>query len=125
MTRFDYARMRHTADRLLDRFQQGEVVLARTMPGEPDPERPWVEVPPVEQTEVLRAVVSGAQEYADGQTVLETDLRIVAAVPALDWRPGNDAVLSLTIDERPLTIVRARGIPEAGTATAVEFIARG
>lgn len=120
-----YGRMADVADRLLGRFQQGEVVLTRSMPGEPDPDRPWQPVEPVEQSESLQAVVSGAQEYADGQTVLETDLRIVAAVPAIDWRPGGGAVLSVSIDGREMAVVRARGIPEAGTAAAIELIVRG
>jgi hypothetical protein len=102
---------------------QGSVVLIRTTPGTPDPEEPWVAVVPTTETETLRAVVSGAAKFADGVTILATDLRIVAAVPVMDWRMGSD-VLSLTIDGRPATIVRARGIPAAGTPAAIEFIAR-
>jgi hypothetical protein len=102
---------------------QGTVVLVRTTPGTPDPAQPWLAVSPTVVTETLRAAVSGAAKYADGVTILATDLRIVAAVPTMDWRMGSD-VLSLTIDGRQATIIQARGIPEAGTPAAIEFIAR-
>ena len=109
---------------------QGTVVLIRTTPGTPNPSEPWVPVTPTTQSETLRAAVSGAlpsgqqaQEFADGVTILSTDVKVIAAIPAMEWRMGA-GVLSLTIDGRPATIVRARGIPEAGTAAAVEYIAR-
>lgn len=106
---------------------QGTVVLTRRTPGSNFPARPWMPVYPDEESETLRAAVSGAQGYADGVTVLATDLRIIAAVPSLNWRPGgeDEGVLSLSVDGRQVTIIRVRGIPEAGEPAAVEFIARG
>ena len=109
---------------------QGSVALVRTTPGTRNPDQSWLPVVPTVESETLRAVVSGAlpsgqqaQEYGDGVTVLSTDLKVLAAAPAMGWRLG-EGVLSLTIDGRPATIIRVRGIPEAGTAAAVEFIAR-
>lgn len=104
---------------------QGVVMLTRKTAGVVDPEQPWVAVAPTTTTEQLKAAVSGVgAKYVDGVTVLATDLRIVAAVPAMEWRMASGDVLAMTIDGRPATIVRVRGIPEAGTPAAIEFIAR-
>jgi len=105
---------------------QGNVILTRITPGSQVPGMTWVASDPVSALETLRAAVSGASEYADGVTVLATDLRIVAAVPALNWAMGGDdgGILSLSIDGKPVTIIRVRGLPAAGTATAIEIIAR-
>lgn len=104
------------------------IVLTRTTPGVVDPNQDWEPVAPTTVSEQLLASASGAQAYADGDTVLKTDLRIVSAVPVMNWRPpvaGEAARLSLTMDGRPVTIVRVKGIPPSGVPTAVEFIARG
>lgn len=112
---------------------QGEIVLIRSTPGTVDEGAPWEPVEPTTEQETLRAAASGAlpsgsqaEEYGDGVTILSTDIKVIAAVPAMDWRMTGDdgSVLSMTIDGRPMTIVRVRGIPEAGTTAAVEFIAR-
>lgn len=108
---------------------QVTIVLTRTTPGAADPDRDWEEVPPAAVvSEQLLAAASGAEEYADGDTVLATDRRIVSAVPAMNWRPpesGESARLSLTLDGKPVTIIRIRGIPPVGTPAAIELIARG
>lgn len=108
---------------------QVTIELTRTVPGVVAPDRDWEAVPPASiETEQLLAAASGADEYADGTTVLKTDLRIVSAVPTIDWRmpvAGESARLSLTLDGRPVEIVRVRGMPPVGVPVAVEFIARG
>lgn len=106
---------------------QVTAVLVRTTPGAVDPEHPEVEVPPNEQKETLRAVASGPVKYADGVTILATDYKIVAAIPALDWRmpeAPSRASLHLELDGRKVSIVSVRGIPAIGAPAAVEFIAR-
>lgn len=103
---------------------QGVVVLSRTTQGVPDANQPWLPVTPTVATETLLAAVSGAEKYADGVTILDTDLKIIAAIPALDWRMATGVVLGLTIDGRAVTILRVRVIPDAGTPAAVEFLAR-
>ena len=103
---------------------QGVVVLSRTTQGSPDVDQPWLPVTPTIATETLLAAVSGAEKYADGVTILDTDLKIIAAIPALDWRMATGVVLGLTIDGRAVTILRVRVIPDAGTPAAVEFLAR-
>lgn len=108
---------------------QVTIELTRTVPGVVDPDRDWEAVPPTSvETEQLLAAASGADEYADGTTVLKTDLRIVSAVPTINWRmpvEGEAARLSLTLDGRPVEIIRVRGMPPVGVPVAVEFIARG
>lgn len=105
---------------------QGNVTLTRTAPGVADQSQPWVPVEPITTTETLRAAVFGAQEYADGVTVLETDLRVIAAVPSMPWRmnAGDGATMTINVDGRDIAVVRARGIPDAGIQAAVEFIIR-
>lgn len=112
---------------------QGEIVLIRTKPGAVDENEPWKPVEPTVAQETLSAAASGALpsgqqsvEYGDGVTILSTDIKVIAAVPVLDWRmtSADGSVLSMTIDGRPMTVVRVRGVPEAGTTSAVEFIVR-
>lgn len=110
-------------------FGQGVVVLTRTSVFI-DPDHDWEESGErtTSESETLSAAVSGAEEYADGDTILATDRRVVAAVPVMNWRPpesGESARLSLTLDGKPVTIVRIRGIPPVGTPAAIELIARG
>ncbi|MGA0540724.1 hypothetical protein [Neotabrizicola sp. VNH66] len=113
---------------------QGVVELIRTIPGTQNASDPWIADRPDVILETLRAAVTGAEKYADGQMILQSDLRITAAVPAMEWRMGEDmapdlmhpgAVLAVRIDGRPLQVIRTRGIPAAGTPAAIEIIARG
>ena len=112
---------------------QGEIILTRSVPGTPDPAQPWLPVTPSVISETLSAAAFGALpsgdqavEFGDGVTILSTDIKVISAIPAMDWRMTGDdgAVLSIAIDGRPMTVVRARGIPEAGLVCAVEFIVR-
>lgn len=107
---------------------QVTAVLVRTTPGAVDPAHPEVEVPPTVKKETLLAAASGPVKYADGVTILSTDYKVVAAIPALDWRmplAPSRVSLHLELDGRKVSIVSVRGIPAIGTPAAVEFIARG
>lgn len=107
---------------------QGDIWLHRSLPGIPDPETPWVELQPTVLREQLHGAISGAEKYADGKTILATDLRLVAAVPSLvDWRfpvGGDSAALQVTVDGRSYTVVSVTTIPSAGTPAAVAFFLR-
>lgn len=107
-----------------DVFGQGTVVLSRQSPGVADPLQPWIVVVPAIISETLKAAVSGAGKYADGVTVLSTDFRIVAAVPKLDWRMATDTTLTISVDGSILQILQTKGIPAAGTPSAIEIMAR-
>ncbi len=107
---------------------QVTVILVRTIPGAVDPSAPEIEVAPTVVRETLRAAVSGAGKYADGVTILSSDFRIVAAIPAMNWLwpvSPSRAVLSLELDGQAYQVVSVKGIPAIGIPAAVEFIARG
>lgn len=106
---------------------QGTVILTRTVPGDPDPAAPWIEVAPITTSETLKAAVSGVgQAMIDGETILAGDLKVICAVPAMNWSMGGEdgGILTLTIDGRAATIIKVQGLPEAGTPAAVRFIVR-
>jgi len=103
---------------------QGVVVLARTTSGVPTPETPWLAVAPVVLTETLKAAVSGAGKYADGVTILATDLRVVAAIPVIDWRMNSDVTMTISVDGKTLQVLQTKGLPAAGTPSAIEIMAR-
>lgn len=107
-------------------FGQGSVVLTYQALGQPDPSRPWEPVVnPDPEIQELRAAVTSAKKYADGQTILATDVRLVAAVPRINWRLAAGVTIKVEIDGRPpLTVIRSRGLPDAGTPAAIELIAR-
>lgn len=108
---------------------QVTAVLVRVTPGAVDPARPECEVASDVQRETLRAAVSGPGKYADGVTILTTDIKVVCAVPErIDWRlpeAPSRVALYLELDSRRVTIISVKGIPAIGTPAAVEFIARG
>lgn len=122
MPGFDYARMQATASRLLSRFAQGAVTLTRTIPGEPDPETPWIPGEPTVTTYTLDATVRGvAKEFIDGTTILATDLEVTAAALGTDPGPGD----TLAIDGQTVTIIKQMRVPAAGTLVCWKWIVRG
>lgn len=122
MSGFDYSRMAGTATRLMERFQQGAVVLTRAETEEPDPATPWEPGAATETTFALKATVKGvSDQYVDGTTILATDLEVTCAVFGAAPLPSD----KLTIDGRPVTVVRVMTVPAAGTPVAHKFIVRG
>lgn len=122
MPGFDYGRMQATAGRLLDRFAQGAVTLTRTVPGEPDPETPWVPGTPVTTTYTLDATAKGvSKEFIDGTAIVATDIEVTAAVFGADPAMTD----TLAIDGNAVTLLRIMPLPAAGTVVAWKFVVRG
>ncbi|RLC26969.1 MAG: hypothetical protein DRH37_11295 [Deltaproteobacteria bacterium] len=114
-----YERLQSTATGLLTKFNQGSVAALRTtsLPG-PNPYDP-----PVVTTEIitLKAAVSGvSKEYVDGNRVLSTDLQMIVEVDDHSFLPGD----IISIDGKPVTMVRHIKIPAAGITVANKFIVR-
>lgn len=122
MTPFNYDRMRATAGRLLDRFAQGTVTLTREVPGVGDPDQPWLPVEPTELSEPLVGAVRGVSaQYVDGVTILATDLQVTCKPPALGIQLGD----KVTIDGKPVIVLRIMAKPAAGLPAAYTLIVRG
>ena len=118
----DYGRMQGVASRLMARFRQGSVTLTRVTPGTPDPATPWIPGAPVTATYELDATVAPIEDkFVDGTTILATDRIVTAAAFATEPAPGDE----ITIDGKPVVIVRQMRIPAAGTVVAWKWIVRG
>lgn len=115
----DYDRIRASARRMLAKAKQGQVILTRETitPGE----NRWDDPTISKEDEDLVAVVSGiAAEFVDGSTVLASDRQVLCAPPAMGIRPGD----ILTIDGKPVTLIRQVPIPAAGEPAALRVIVR-
>ena len=122
MTPFNYDRMRATAGRLLDRFAQGTIILTRETPGAVDENEPWLPVNPTEASEPLICAVRGvSSQYVDGVTVLATDLQVTCKPPAMGILLGD----KVTIDGKPVIVLRIMAKPAAGLPAAYTLIVRG
>jgi hypothetical protein len=120
MAGFDYGRMQATATRLLDRFNQGNIVLTKTVTA-PGPNE-WTPGTQTETSYRLKATAKGVSaEYIDGTTIVATDLEITAA--AFGAEP--DMADTLTIDGKAVQVLRIIRLPAAGTLVAWKLIARG
>lgn len=120
MAQFDYAKMQATASRLLTRFNQGAIVLTKTFtaPGS-DPWTPGASTP---TPYTLQATAKGvSEEFVDGTLIVSTDLEITAAAFGADPDPAD----VLTIDGKPVTVLKIMRIPAAGVLVCWKFIARG
>ena len=122
MAGFDYARMQATATRLLERFNQGEIIL--TKPGSTTPPaQPWeppIVVAPASFT--LKATAKGvSKEFSNGTTILATDIEITAAEFGAEPDPAD----GLTVDSKAVTVLKIIRLPAAGTLVAWKFIVRG
>lgn len=120
-TRFDYAKMGATASRLLARFAQGDVKLTR--PGTTTPgANPWD--PPVvapAQTWTLKATAKGVSEhYVGTDGIVGTDTEVTIA--PFGQEIGASDVLS--IDGKPVTVVKVMRIPRAGTVIVWKVVCR-
>ena len=116
-----YDRMRGRADSLLAKYAQGTVVVHVITPGIPDPAQPWVAVPPSKTPAALDAVVREVpKSLVDGTTVIVGDLLVTFAVPSVNISVGDQIV----IDGKSLGVVQVMPIPPAGTAVAMQVVAR-
>lgn len=127
-----YSEMADMAQELLATTAQGGlgqegVVLKRTIPATPNPEEPWVRPEDTVQQESLKAAASGSFGFAGSSSsmILETDTRIIAAVPSvIDWRTAQPSQLSILVGGRWLAVIHTETIPATGTPVAVAFFAR-
>jgi hypothetical protein len=117
-----YDDMAAVADEVMAEFQQGTVVLRRTVLGASDPLTPWIPGTPTPTDYPLKAAVKGvSQQYVDGTTVLSSDEQVTCSVPAVTPDMSTD---SLLIDGVAVTVVKNFAIPAAGTPVAYRFIVR-
>jgi hypothetical protein len=119
MAAFDYSRMQATATRLLDRFQQGTVLLRRiTLSAGPNA---WTPGGSSSEEWPLKATVRRvSQKYVDGVTILATDNQITFSVP--DVTPLLTDRLVIDGDEQVMKDLRP--IPAAGVVVAyMAFVA--
>lgn len=127
MPGFDYGKMQATASRLLDRFAQGAVQLTRMVPGEPDPETPWIPAEPTVTTYDLDATVAAVTvdqanaKYIDGTTITTADLVVTCAVPEVTPEMTD----TLSIDSAVRTIKKIVQLPAAGTPVAFKLFVQG
>jgi len=117
-----YDEMADAATELLTEFAQGVIAITHIVPGTPDPDAPWVPVPPTTQTATLAATVKGvSKQFIDGESVLASDLEVLFAVPAF----APEIADVVTIDGRPVMPVRLIQVPAAGPPVAYKLIVRG
>ncbi|OYY40455.1 MAG: hypothetical protein B7Y08_18495 [Rhodospirillales bacterium 24-66-33] len=117
-------RHRASAARIIAKWKTGEVVLIRTHPGAPDPDRPWIPgTPTTTDVYVLDARVDGvAADLVDGSTILATDLVVIASPKARDTVSGAVVDIvptitdTLTLDGQTKVIKRVQPYPAAGPA---------
>jgi hypothetical protein len=120
MAGFDYGRMQSTATRLLDRFNQGNIVLTKVVTA-PGPNE-WTPGESTPAPHTLKATAKGVSaEYIDGTTIVATDLEITAAAFAAE----PDMADTLTIDGKAVQVLRIIRLPAAGTLVAWKILVRG
>lgn len=104
---------------------QGQIVLSHSVPGTPNPAKPWEPVEPTVTTETLKGAARGVDARlvgteVGGTVVLASDKQVTCAPPAIDYAAGD----TLTIDGVPMHIIAVQKLPAAGTTVAVKFIVR-
>jgi len=109
-----------------DGLGQGKLELVRETPGVPDPNKPFLPVPPKLETHPMQGAVFGVSSYiigteVGGTIIVGSDLEATCAVPEVMPRFGD----TLRIDGRPVKVLRCEPIPAAGTPSAVSLILRG
>lgn len=116
MAGFDYNKMKATADRLINRFNQGtiEYELVTSVP----PVNPWDEPTETITRSKIDGVAGGvSQEFVDGVAILSTDLEVISSSPI----PVGGRII---IDGVPHITIRHDKIPAAGVTVAHRYIVR-
>lgn len=105
---------------------QGSIQLVRYLSA-PAPANPWdPPAPPTRQITVLSGVARGVGKelvgtpVENGGQIVATDLQVIVA----PWGGAYQPTDVLEIDGEPVTILRVRNIPEAGTVCAIRFVVR-
>lgn len=107
-----------------DQLGQTGIELIREVAGEVDQDQPWLEVTPTRQEVVLLGGARGVDELADGTTILQSDILVVAAIPPISWKLEDGVTLRVRINGVIHTVVQANTKPRAGTPVAIELIVR-
>ena len=108
--------MKATADRLLNRFAQGDVRII-TLVSTP-PANSWDDPTVTETRTVVDAVVRGvSKEFIDGTTILATDLQVLMGVSV-------DPGVMIEIDGDKRMIIRHDKIPASGVTVVNRYIVR-
>lgn len=116
MAKFDYNKMKATADRLLNRFAQGliEYVSVAITP----PTNSWDDPIEVITRTPVDAVARGvSSQFVDGVTILATDLQVISSSPM----PVGSR---MEIDGKAVVVVRYDKLPAAGVTVAHRYIVR-
>lgn len=104
---------------------QGAIQLIRITPGAVDPDKPWLPVQSIEQTETLSGAADGVSSElvgteAGGTVIIASDRAVVCAAPTMQYQAGD----LLSVDGVRVNILSVQRIPAAGTVVAVKFIIR-
>lgn len=87
------------------------LTLTRTIPGTPDPERLWVDVPDDTATEIVPQFGEGSGKYRSGETVVTTDFEFMIAVPKVLTPQEGDLI---TAGGETAIIVKVEPFPAGG-----------
>lgn len=105
---------------------QGKIELVRYVAG-PAPANEWdPPATPSRQVTPLDGVASGVGKdlvglpVETGGQIVATDLKIIVS----PWGGEYDPADVIEVDGKPVTILRVKNIPEAGTVCAIQFVAR-
>lgn len=115
---FDYARMAATAKRLLTEFNQGSLsaVEVTTTAGAGPFDPPSEAAVSTQRQGVARGVSS---QFVDGVNILSTDLQLM--LEATDIDVGS----RVTVDGKPVTVLRVDSIPPSGVTVVTRVFVRG
>lgn len=125
MAGFDYAKMRATADRMLTRFNQGSIVLVRSVV-QPGPNE-WTPGGTVSVAHELKATVAAVTvdqanaKFIDGTVITAADLVVTCAPPPV----VPEMTDTLTIDGRALSIKKIVQVPSAGVPVVFKLFVAG
>lgn len=140
-----YAKFQKTATRLIGKWKQGRVTVVRYVDGDPrPPDHPtWEPWPDNSRREVyeLDAVVKGVSaKLIDGTTVIASDRELTCShkMTLVETIVGDDAPVfsntpvpfdaglldTLSVDGKPVTIMRDLTVPGAGVPVAHRFVIR-
>jgi len=126
-----YTRMRATSQRLLaptnkGGLGQGKIELVRYTPAPPPPNLWDAPLEPVRQVTPLDGVARGVGKemvgapVENGGQIVATDLLLTVAPWSGSYKPTD----TIEVDGSPVTILSCKNIPAAGTACAIQFVAR-
>jgi hypothetical protein len=124
-----YAFARSRVALKLRQWNTGVITLTKATPGTVDPTTPWIPAEPTLDVYSLDARVDGvAAEFIDNETILATDLVVIASPKAThtltDGDPADGAVVDvvprmadvLKIGGAQKVIKRIEAVPAAGAA---------